>query len=372
MSRPEDLIGDLEGVLASKDLSRRADVLRRVTDLFVHGSGQYTEEQVDVFDEIMQKLVEHVELAARAIFGSRLARLPDAPRKTIRMLAFDDAATVAAAVLEHSPRLDEATLVENARTKSQDHLLAIAGRQVLTEPVTDVLIERGNEQVAVKTAKNAGARFSSAGMSKLTARAHDSSTLALCVWSRPDIPRHELLKLFVNTSEKVRSKLEASDPRRAALIRAAVAAATEEVQILARTGSHEHTDAMMQVRSLHLSGMLDETKLLVFARSGSFDKTAIALSLMSDLPLGPIERGLVESEPDQLLIIAKAIDLSWETTKAILNLAAGPDGIPKDSSDRWFASFFRLQPKSARAALQFFRLQEKARRGALANDEGQA
>lgn len=81
---------------------------------------------------------------------------------------------------------------------------------------------------------------------------------------------------------------------------------------------------------------------------------------MCDLPIGLIERTLVQSEPEQLLILAKAIDLSWETTKVVLNLSAGRSSMTKERLDQAFASFFRLQPKTARSALQFYRLREKA------------
>jgi DNA invertase Pin-like site-specific DNA recombinase len=51
----------------------------------------------------------------------------------------------------------------------------------------------------------------------------------LRVWSRPDISRHDLVKLFAQASEIVRDKLEAANPRQAALIRSAVADASEEI-----------------------------------------------------------------------------------------------------------------------------------------------
>jgi uncharacterized protein (DUF2336 family) len=363
MTAQENLIDQLEGVLASKDMSKRAEVLRRVTDLFVHGSGTFTDDQIDVFDEVMGKLIENIELAARVAFGSRLARVSDAPGKVIRALAFDDAVEVAAPVLTHSPRLDDATLVENARTKGQGHLLAISGRKVLTEAVTDVLIDRGNQQVVASTADNRGARFSTSGVSTLVQRAQANGNLALCVWSRPDIPRQELMKLFVQASDIVRGKLEAADPRRTALIRAAVAEASDEIQATARAGSNEHAQALAHVRSLHSFGLLDEARLQAFAREGNFDRTAVALSIMCDLPIGLIERALVQSEQEQLLVFAKAIDLSWETAKAILALQAGRGGLAEDRLQQCFASFFRLQPKTARTALQFYRLREKANGG---------
>ena len=360
MNAQENLIDQLESVLASKDLSKRADVLRRVTDLFIHGSGKFSDDQIELFDDVMSKLVSTIELAARAAFGSRLARVTDAPGRVIRLLAFDDAIEVAAPVLAHSVRLDDAALVENAQTKSQHHLLAISGRSVLAEVVTDVLVDRGDQRVVASTAGNRGARFSTSGISTLVEKAQNNGALALCVWARPDIPRHDLVKLFARASEIVRSRLESADPRRAALIRSAVADASDEVQATARAGSHEHAQALAHVRLLHSRGQLNEARLLEFAGTGNFDRTAVALSLMCDIPIGLIERALVSSEPEQLLVFAKAIDISWETTKAILVLQAGRGGLSKERLNQCFTSFARLQPKTAHAAKQFYRLRERA------------
>ena len=365
MNPRESLIDQLEGVLASNDLSKRAQVLRSVTDLFVHGSGRFTDDQIDLFDEVMGRLIENIELAARVAFGSRMAKVADAPGRIIRTLAFDDAIEVAAPVLAHSVRLDDATLAENARTKGQGHMLAISGRQVLAEVVTDILVDRGNDQVVAGTAGNRGAKFSASGMSTLVRRAQDNGDLALCVWLRPDIPRHNLVKLFAQASEVVRGRLEAADPRRTRVIRTAVAEASNEIQAMARAGSDEHAQAAAHVRSLHSFGLLDEARLQQFAREGRFDKTAVALSLMCDLPIGLIERALAQNEPEQLMVFAKASDLSWETAKAIITLQAGCGGGAKQRLDECFASFFRLQPKTARAALQFYRLREKASGGSL-------
>jgi len=48
-----------------------------------------------------------------------------------------------------------------------------------------------------------------------------------------------------------------------------------------------------------------------FAREGHFDRTAAALSILCELPIGLVERALVQSEPEQLLVMTKAVDLSW-------------------------------------------------------------
>ena len=73
MSGQGSLINQLEGALATRGLSKRAEMLGQITDLFMHGSGNFSVDQIDLFDDVMSKLVEQIELTARAAFGSRLA-----------------------------------------------------------------------------------------------------------------------------------------------------------------------------------------------------------------------------------------------------------------------------------------------------------
>jgi uncharacterized protein (DUF2336 family) len=355
-----NLIDQLEDVLASKDVSRRADILRKVTDLFVLGSGNFSEDQVELFDNVMGKLLENIERAARARFGSRIARLSDAPLNVVRVLASDAAIEVAGPILRHCERLDQDALVENAKTQSQGHLLAISGRKVLVEPVTDVLVERGNELVVSSTARNAGAQFSEFGISTLVRKACDDGDLALCVWSRPDIPRHSLLKLFMDASEAVKTQLMEADPRRAELIKSMIARASDEIQTKARVGSNDFSLVMSHVSQLHASGKLKEAQLLTFAGEGSFDKVVAALSLMCDLPLGLVERAFVQNQTEQIIVLARAINISWATTETLLLLHAGVNGSSRQQLDQCFINFSRLQPKTAQTALQFYRMRERA------------
>ena len=361
MDTQENLIDQLENALAGKSITRRADVLRRVTDLFTLGSGKFSEQQVELFGDVMGKLARDIELNVRVTFGGRLAKLPDAPRSIIRALAFDSAIEVAGPVLRESPQLDQATLIECSRTLSQPHLLAISGRAELAEPVTEVLVDRGGRNVLVSLVENRGARFSDGAVAELVKKtvAADGD-IALAVWSRPDIPRQAVLNLFVQASAAVRKRLEAADPRKAEQIRIAVANATEAVQGTARMGSREHSAAQAEVRALNASGKLTEARLFAFAERADFDRVSVALSLMSTLPVGLTERALVDKQHEQILVIAKAIGLSWTTLKAILMMQAGAGGIPTDQIERLLKNFTKLQVKTAQVALQFYRLRERA------------
>ena len=361
MDEHGDLITQLETAMAGKSVSRRAEALRRVTDLFVLGSGKFSDDQVGLFGEIMSALTRDIELSVRMTISNNLSKLRDAPRGMIRTLAFDEAIEVAGPVLRDSPQLDEVTLVECSRTMGQAHLLAISGRSVLTEPITDVLIDRGDRTVVTNLVDNRGARLSESGVSALVSKTSSDGELAEALWLRPDIPRREVLNLFVQASAAVRERLQAADPRKVEQMRAAARRYTDAIQAIARNGSHEHKRALSEVRALNAEGKLNEPTLVGFAKNGSFDRVAVALSLMCNLPIELIERALVDKQPEQIIVFARAINLSWETVKGLLVMQAAPGHLSNDQAEQLFKNYSKLQVKTAQNALHFYRLRDKAR-----------
>ncbi|MGY3453159.1 DUF2336 domain-containing protein [Bradyrhizobium sp. USDA 4353] len=360
MPNANNVLHQLEDILASRYVSRRAEILERVTDLFVVGSGQFNEEHVDLFDHVLFKLLDNVAVAARAQLGSRLAVLPDAPPRLIKLLANDETIAVAGPVLRQSDRLDEQTLVATAQSRGQEHLLAISGRRILTEAVTDVLVDRGDQAVVSNTANNDGARFSDHGFSGLVTKASDDPGLAMKLWSRPDSPREVLVRLFVEASDAVRNQLATADSSRSEIVELAVAQASGHLQAAARTRSTDFANAKAYVEQLHASGQLHEAQLHGFAKEGSFDKVTLALSLMCKLPLDIVERAFARKQPDQLLVLAKALDLSWVTTTTLLFMQAHVSGSARPQLDQHLASFSQMQPRMAQSTLQSYRTQQRA------------
>jgi uncharacterized protein (DUF2336 family) len=357
------MMDELEGLIAGKDIGSRAEALRRVTDLFVSGTARFSDDQVALFDEVMSQLAREIDASARAAFGSRLASMPEAPPRVLRELALDDEIAVAEPVLRGAAQLDVATLVEGARTKSQDHLLAISRRAYLSESVTDVLVERGNREVALSTAGNSGAKFSDHGYATLVERSASDGDLAVCMWSRKESPRQHLLRLFANASESVRARLKAADRAKADVIRDMVAKAAEQFQAETRRDSAEYAAAEAAVRSLYKYGGLSVTKLADFARAGKFDETTIALSMLSNLPIGLVERAFSQDASEQILVLAKAMGLSWDDTKELLLLKSASKGSPDDDLERCRTSFGRLKSETALKTIQFYRLRERAASG---------
>jgi uncharacterized protein (DUF2336 family) len=196
-SRP--LVEEFEAALASGSVRRRIDILARITDLFVSGAKHYSKDQIDLFDDVMTRLVRTVVAKTRIELAERLAPIANAPPQLIRVLAFDDGAEVAGPVLAQSACLAERDLLQAARTASQRHLLAIAQRLSLSEAVTDILVERGDGDVVRSLVRHGGARFSKAGLHRLVDRSRSDEVLVTELGSRLDIGRFAREGKFAET-----------------------------------------------------------------------------------------------------------------------------------------------------------------------------
>ena len=352
------VLKEVEDAIATGSVDRRSMLLRHVTDLFVVGSDQHSDEEIALFDDVFNRLAAEIEMSARALLAIRLASIPNAPPKIISTLAFDDAIEVAGPVLGQSQQLDEPTLVENAKKKGQEHLLAISQRQSLSEPVTDVLVERGDQQVVLSTAENLGARFSKAGFKTLVQRSDGDDRLTACVGARPDIPPQLFLILLQKASQHVRAKLEAEHPRAKRNIHLVVDEITDRIEAatLDRLADNEAPDS---IEALHRSGQLNHDKVRALAEDGRREEVTAALALMCQLPIYFVERAMAQVERSEtILVLARASGLPWSTAKAILQLRSGHRPIPASDIAQSLASFERLKPATVQEIVRFYRTRE--------------
>ena len=356
MTVPITVITELERAIANGSSHQRAEMLMQIADLFVGNSPRYTDEEIGLFDDIITRLAAEIEVSVRSLLAERLAPIANAPVNIMRMLASDDEIKVAYPVLAQSERLDEAILVQSARSKSQEHLLAISRRKKLSEVITDVLVERGNKQVVLSTAKNLGARFSEAGFCRLVKRSDGDDTLAACVGSRPDIPRPLLLVLLETASELVRSKLIAENRHSRPEIHDAVATVTGELRDHAPAGLANYADAQALIRLLGDSGQLGDATVRTFADNKKSEEVIAALAHMCEVSVDVIHQAMLQDKLETILILAKAAKLSWPTTKTLLSCCIRQGRISSSEIEQSLASFERLNFDTARKIVEFYKI----------------
>ena len=360
-SNRASLLDELNNAVVTGGAKQRERIIERVTDLFAAGSRGYSSEQIALFDDILQDLAADIEVKARARLARLLALIANAPPRLIRSLAFDDEIEVAEPVLTHSQQLSDADLIENAGTKSQGHLLAIAQRLKLSEPVTDALVERGDRRVVRTVVANKGARFSLAGYGKLTTRARYDRKLTLALGERQDLPRQYFLKLLETASASVRAKLEAANPQAAGAIRDTIDDVATAIQQETRKTSNQYPTAMREAKRLFNVGPATEAQLHARAQAQEFERTVIALAKLGRFPIDLVERALVDKGEDIILILAKAAGCSWTTVKELLLMYVGERNFKSADLARTFERYKTLSTETARKVIDFYERRTKDR-----------
>jgi hypothetical protein len=136
----------------------------------------------------------------------------------------------------------------------------------------------------------------------------------------------------------------------------------DQIQAAAVTQPLSYAPAQVLVESIHRAGQLTAGKLQEFAVAGRFEEMVAALSIMSNVPTAVIEQNMRDAQAEALLVFAKAIGLSWETTRSIMMLAARRYRRSTTSVDQAMPAFHRLRQSTAQQILDFHRMSGRSAR----------
>ena len=358
MSEDNSFLRDLDEAVSRGTPESRKRALWHTTDLMIAGS--YSDDEIWTFGEVIGRLADEIEVAARAHLAQRLASFDRAPVNIIHKLAFDDEIEVAGPVLRESERLEPYALVANVCLKGQTHMLAISERKSIEESVTDVLVTRGNQEVVNSVARNNGARLSDFGFLHMIKRAEGDSILAEQLGLRKDIPRHVFQQLIAKASDDVRKRLERERPNMVEDIQSTVTDVAGELQSKFGPVSRGYYVAKRVVTTQHRQGNLNENSISIYARSHKIEEVTIGLSLLCSLPVDVIERALPDRNRETLLILAKALEFSWPTTMALLFLGAKDHRITAQELKDLERDYGRLNIETSRSVLKVYQSRKNA------------
>ena len=355
MTIAASLIPELDEMVRAGDPKRRADAARRVGELFLQGAANFRPDHVELFDGVLVSLVPHADLAARVDLAERLSLLGNAPRGLVGQLAHENEIAIAGPLLRRSPVIDEQVLVEIARAKGQDHLLAMSERPRLSPDVTDVIVRRGDRDVVRRAASNTGAVFSPVGYSTLVKRAGQDGVLTLTVGQRADLSPHHLRDLLAGSIDVVRSRLfEVARPERQSAIKEAmaeIAGVAEKIE-----SGRDFAPAQRIILALHEAGELNESALIGFARNFRYEESVAALAAMTGVKIATLDRLISGDRYDPILIASKTIGLEWATTRALILLRLGRSRVPSPGDiEAARVNFSRLMPSTAMRVVEFWR-----------------
>src|ERR1700749_5071030 len=326
-ARPS-IADEVEFAVRTGSPEKCSETVGRVTALFLASAERYNDEQIALFGDVFERLINTIELRALADIGARialaelsaqLAPMPQAPASVIGRLARHDEIDIARPVLTESPKLTNDDLVEIARAGGEKHLIAIAGRWWLQEVVTDALLARRSPSVSRRLVDNPGAKMSPAGFAMIVAQAIGDGELAVATGIRADLPKELRTRLLRSATDAVRTRLlSRAPPYLFEEIRAAGAAASGGTE-RELSGERGFVGAGQLIAQLGKDGALTEAMLLGFARQKRYEETVAALAALAQTGI-EIVRPLMQSlNSDGILVPCKVAGLGWETVGAILD-----------------------------------------------------
>ena len=302
MSKLDELIA-----LAHEPSSeRRRELLREVTDMFFTGPTAHNPREMELFDGVLSTLANEMEEEVRAELSGRMAEAEQPPRTLIRRLASDTIA-VAEPVLSNSQALSEADLLEVVSTRGQEHLRAVSVRTGLSEKVSDVIVDRGDDATLGTLLRNQDAPLSRRAAETVVDRAAQNPDLHEAVVERQSLPIDLLNDMYFMVEAQLRDRILArnADVDPAALEEAL---SSGRKRMASRDGvlPPDYAEAEAHIRSLKARGAITPSMLAAFLRNGERSRFIMALAELADVDFTVCQRIIERKDLDALALICKA------------------------------------------------------------------
>jgi uncharacterized protein (DUF2336 family) len=317
-----------------------------VTDLFLVDA-EPTAAAKDHYAEIADQSLGRLRAADRATYANRVAAAPSLPQATARKLAGDDDVAVASVVLRLSPVLTDADLASIAVTHSQSHLVAIAERATLSETVTEVLVERGDEIVLRKVSGNEGAQFSGNGLSRLVERGQADPVVSANLVRRAERLPPEQAKRVLQIATQV-------GPQTASPGVAGVAA-----QPLAKQARERRLEVKLLIADIRDGkSSIDEVVAVLCEQDRAFDLAQV-ISTFADIPNAQVLKALLQPDASAVGVACKSLDLDPKAFRAILQLRASRLRLSARQVDRDAQLYEQLPADTSQRAMRFLKVRSR-------------
>jgi uncharacterized protein (DUF2336 family) len=352
---------ELTQIANERSPEKRLELLHKVTDLYFEGFGSHSASESYLFNDIMDKIVEMFSRDMKRQVSASLAVLPDFPVEIVKKFADDDDIEVARPVLRNALSLSDDDLVKLAERGSQAHLTAIAGRTALPEKVTDVLIDRGDRGVVHAVTANHGARFSDQGMNRLMDKAVDDINLRELLVERPDLSPRVVDRLLPLVSESLLMKLaERGYEVKGALPSDMINTLRQRFTSALRTRKEHILQVSVIIDEIRKGNTTLDDSVRQIAETGRLLDVSTILSAFARLEQDHVFNLIYRGQLQTVLILARSLELSWETLDAMLAVRAAKQRTPYYADPSVKRDYEAVDLAIAQRAIRFLRVRQVA------------
>ncbi|MEI2383700.1 DUF2336 domain-containing protein [Breoghania sp. JC706] len=339
---------------------QREELTRNVVNLYSLTSATCSKEQMDIYDAVLMRLADLVSDDGRSHMAETLSKLRRAPESVVLKLA-NDIIDVARPLLEKSTILRDADLIEIANRCTQEHMQAIAVRDVLSEMVTDVLVDKGEAPVKRTLAANPGAAFSDQSVNKLLHAAEGDQELQLNLGLRCDLHDDYIVRLIAIASEQVRQRLvEQGEGGTASRIPQAARLAAQRMSNEYWLARYDFETAQEAVIGRFGRNGLSEQLLRRFAEEDRFPEAVVTFACLAGIGLSEAMHWMVRVDTQPFVVMARACGLTPMTVQALLKIGPWRHRLSADMRMETFNRYQSLNRDKARRMVAMWRDQRMA------------
>ena len=331
----------------------RAELAHKIARLMPGLSERESSHMVALTIETLECLARDATVRVRAILAEEIKYLDCIPRDIVLRLAQDLETVVSAPILEYSPLLSDADLIEIiACGQVQEALVAIASRKPVNEPVSARLVQSLNVPAVAALLVNPDAKIRKATMDQIIDRIEEVSAWQLPLALRADLSARAIRRIgsLVGASilERLAARNDLSDTTRIYLnreLRARLAEVTVE------QGAPSAADAVAEAQK---NGRLDGDFVEKAAQSGQREVVVLALAGLANVNEQIVKKILTAGGAKPLVALVWHAHLSMRVafkiqtfimklpTRAVLP-ARGGVGFPLSKEEmRWHLNYFGI------------------------------
>lgn len=275
------------GLILARDseISVRSALAKKVSRLTPDFDPESREKAERHVVKTLEALAQDQAVKIRQILAQSLCELSNAPASVIHRMAEDVEDTVACLVLEGSPLLSDADLLEIiSKSSASQRLKSVSRRPNLSADVSDAIAATRDIEAVAQLLANGSAQIRENTLDALVCEAADRPSWHAPLVERPELSRDSIHRLTSFVTTTLLSKLEshpALDKESAKEIAAKIKARLDKEDA---ASERSESDEAKEALALFQRGELDSELLSECLIEGRRDFVIEGLSLLSEKP----------------------------------------------------------------------------------------
>jgi uncharacterized protein (DUF2336 family) len=332
----------------------RAELAAKIGRLMPDLSARESSHAVALTIETLECLARDASVRVRAILAEEIKNLDCIPRDVALTLANDLNAVVAAPILQYSPLLSDADLIEViACGKVQEVLAAVAARRPLGADVSERLVHSLNVPAVAALLVNPDARIRKETLDRIIDQAEEISAWHMPLALRADLSARAIRRIgsFVGAAilERLAARHDLSETTRAHLARELRARLAKDNDAAPDTAS-----AADVVAAARAQNRLDSLFVEQAAQSGRRDVVILALAQLAHVTDQTVKKILAAGSAKPIVALVWHAHLSMRVAFKIQTFimklpaheilpARGGVGFPLTKEEmRWHLNYFNI------------------------------